>query len=117
MPIFTAPDGTTLACHLRGEGEPLVVLPGGPMRASAYLGNLGGLDAHRRLALLDLRGTGDSSVPKDPSTYRCDRLVDDVEALRVHLGLERMDLLAHSAGGSLACCMRPGTPGGWHGWP
>jgi pimeloyl-ACP methyl ester carboxylesterase len=102
MPIFSAPDGTRLACHIRGEGEPLVVLPGGPMRASAYLGNLGGLDAHRQLVLLDLRGTGRSDVPEDPETYRCDRLVDDVEALRRHLGLERMDVLAHSAGGSLA---------------
>ncbi|GGZ96259.1 alpha/beta fold hydrolase [Streptomyces echinoruber] len=99
---FTAPDGTVLACHLRGRGAPLVVLPGGPMRASRYLGDLGGLTAHRRLALLDLRGTGDSALPADPATYRCDRLVDDVEALRVHLGLERMDVLAHSAGGSLA---------------
>ncbi|MEV5439326.1 alpha/beta hydrolase [Streptomyces sp. NPDC052682] len=102
MPIFSAWDGTALACHLRGDGEPLVVLPGGPMRASAYLGDLGGLSAHRRLVLLDLRGTGESAVPRDPATYRCDRLVDDVEALREHLGLERMDVLAHSAGGSLA---------------
>lgn len=102
MPFFDAPDRTRLAFHERGAGEPLVVLPGGPMRASAYLGNLGGLDAHRRLVLLDLRGTGESEVPADPATYRCDRLVDDVEALRLRLGLERMDLLAHSAGGSLA---------------
>ncbi|MGV9943419.1 alpha/beta fold hydrolase [Streptomyces sp. NPDC003401] len=102
MPIFTAPDGTPLAHHVRGEGEPLVVLPGGPMRASEYLGDLGGLTAHRRLILLDLRGTGASSAPADPATYRCDRQVEDVEALRVHLGLERMDILAHSAGGSLA---------------
>ena len=102
MPIFSAPDGTRLAFHLRGEGEPLVVLPGGPMRASAYLGDLGGLDAHRQLVLLDLRGTGESEKPADPGTYRCDRLVDDVEALRRHLRLERMDVLAHSAGGSLA---------------
>ncbi|MGW6543708.1 alpha/beta fold hydrolase [Streptomyces massasporeus] len=102
MPIFSAPDGTRLAYHLRGAGEPLVVLPGGPMRASAYLGDLGGLDAHRQLVLLDLRGTGESEKPADPGTYRCDRLVDDVEALRRHLGLERMDVLAHSAGGSLA---------------
>ncbi len=102
MPDFSAPDGTRLAHHLRGSGEPLVVLPGGPMRASGYLGDLGGLDAHRQLVLLDLRGTGQSAVPADPATYRCDRLVDDVEALRLHLGLERMDLLAHSAGGSLA---------------
>ncbi|MFG2806671.1 alpha/beta fold hydrolase [Streptomyces massasporeus] len=102
MPVFSAPDGIRLAFHLRGEGEPLVVLPGGPMRASAYLGDLGGLDAHRQLVLLDLRGTGESEKPADPGTYRCDRLVDDVEALRRHLGLERMDVLAHSAGGSLA---------------
>ncbi|MEU6476835.1 alpha/beta hydrolase [Streptomyces sp. NPDC047017] len=102
MPILAAPDGTRLAYHLRGRGEPLVVLPGGPMRASAYLGDLGGLAAHRRLILLDPRGTGGSACPADPSTYRCDRQVDDVEALRVHLGLERMDLLGHSAGGSLA---------------
>ncbi len=102
MPTFTAPDGTELAYHLRGEGEPLVVLPGGPMRASVYLGDLGGLTAHRRLVLLDLRGTGDSGVPADPATYRCDHMVDDVEALRAHMGLEHMDLLAHSAAGSLA---------------
>ncbi|WP_232072652.1 alpha/beta fold hydrolase [Phytohabitans flavus] len=40
--------------------------------------------------------------PADTATYRCDRQVDDVEALRVHLGLESIDLLGHSAGGTLA---------------
>lgn len=102
MPIFRAPDGTELAYHAVGEGEPLLCLPGGPMRASAYLGDLGGLSRHRRLFLLDLRGTGDSAVPADPATYRCDRQVDDVEAFRAHLGLEEVDLLAHSAAGDLA---------------
>ncbi|WP_261717487.1 alpha/beta hydrolase [Streptomyces sp. FZ201] len=102
MPIFSAADGTRLAYHDRGEGDPLVVLPGGPMRASSYLGNLGGLDTGRRLVRLDLRGTGDSAAPADPATYRCDRMVADVEALRVRLGLDRMDLMGHSAGGSLA---------------
>jgi hypothetical protein len=34
MPTFTASDGTRLAYHLRGQGEPLAVVPGGPMRAS-----------------------------------------------------------------------------------
>lgn len=33
---------------------------------------------------------------------RFDRLVGDVEALRLHLGLETVDLLGHSAGGGLA---------------
>ncbi|MGQ5634710.1 MULTISPECIES: alpha/beta fold hydrolase [unclassified Streptomyces] len=102
MPTFTTPDGTRLAYHLRGDGEPLAVLPGGPMRASAYLSDLGGLAAHRRLALLDLRGTGDSGPPADPATYRCDHMVADVELWRTHMGLDHMDLLAHSAGAALA---------------
>lgn len=98
MPAFSAPDGTELAYHVRGEGPPLLCLPGGPMQASAYLGDLGGLTAHRRLVLLDFRGTGDSAIPEDPATYGCDRLVEDVEALREHLGLDTVDLLGHSAG-------------------
>ncbi|MFJ8795727.1 alpha/beta fold hydrolase [Streptomyces sp. NPDC102462] len=102
MPAFTAPDGTRLAYHVFGDGPPLVCLPGGPMQGSAYLGELGGLSARRRLVLLDLRGTGASQVPDDEDSYRCDRLVADVEALREHLGLDRMDLLGHSAGANLA---------------
>jgi pimeloyl-ACP methyl ester carboxylesterase len=99
---FDAADGTRLAYYRVGEGRPLICLPGGPMLASTYLGDLGGLSAHRSLVLLDLRGTGESAVPADPASYRCDRLVDDVEALRVHLGLDRIDLLGHSAGAALA---------------
>ncbi len=102
MPSFAAPDGTRLAYHVVGEGKPLVCLPGGPMRASAYLGDLGGLSRHRGMVLLDLRGTGDSGVPAAPGSYRCDRQVGDVEALRAHLGLDRVDILAHSAAGDLA---------------
>ncbi|MFF0214998.1 alpha/beta fold hydrolase [Streptomyces vinaceus] len=103
MPAFAAPDGTLLAYRvLGGEGPPLVCLPGGPMRDSAYLGGLGGLCARRRLIMLDLRGTGRSRTPADTGSYRCDRQVEDVEALRTHLGLDRVDLLAHSAGANLA---------------
>ncbi|NGN62871.1 alpha/beta hydrolase [Streptomyces sp. A7024] len=102
MPIFTSYDGTQLAYHEEGEGPPLVCLPGGAMRASEYLGDLGGLTAHRTLLRLDLRGTGESAVPADAGTYRVDRQVADVEALRAHLGLDAVDLLAHSAGAVLA---------------
>ncbi len=102
MPTCYAADGTELAYHVQGEGVPLVCLPGGPMRASAYLGDLGGLSGHRQLIMLDLRGTGKSAVPADPGSYRCDRLAEDVSALQGHLGLDRCDVLGHSAGANIA---------------
>ncbi|WP_431962011.1 alpha/beta fold hydrolase [Actinacidiphila sp. bgisy160] len=101
MPVFPSYDGTELAYHVLGSGRPLVCLPGGP-QDSVYLGDLGGLSAHRRLIRPDLRGTGLSGLPRDIASCRCDRLVDDVEALREHLGLDRMDVLAHSAGANVA---------------
>jgi pimeloyl-ACP methyl ester carboxylesterase len=81
------------------------------MQASTYLGDIGGLPAHLSLVLLDFRGTGESAVPDDPHTYRCDRLVDDVEALREHLGQDRVEMMAHSAGASVAVLyLRCGDP-------
>jgi pimeloyl-ACP methyl ester carboxylesterase len=102
MPRFASYDGTEIGYHVRGEGPPLVCLPGGPGRAAEYLGNLGGLDRSRQLILMDSRGVGLSADPADPATFGADRLIYDVEALRVHLGLDQMDLLAHSAGAILA---------------
>jgi pimeloyl-ACP methyl ester carboxylesterase len=78
-----------------------VCIPGGPGRASSYLGDLGGLSGTRRLIQLDLRGTGGSPRPARPEAMRVANQVRDVEALRLHLRLERMDLLAHSAGAVL----------------
>ena len=102
MPRFASYDGTEIGYHVRGEGQQLVCLPGGPGRAAEYLGDLGGLDGSRQLILMDSRGVGLSADPADPATFGADRLIYDVEALRVHLGLDQMDLLAHSAGAILA---------------
>lgn len=71
------------------------------MMRSAYFGDLGGLAAQRELVLLDLRGTGDSARPADLASFRVDRQAEDIEALRVAVGLEQLDLLGHSAAGDL----------------
>jgi proline iminopeptidase len=102
MPSFASYDGTEIGYHVLGDGPPLVCLPGGPGRAAEYLGDLGGLSRSRQLVLWDPRGVGSSADPADPATFRVDRLVEDVESFRVHLGLDRMDLLGHSAGAILA---------------
>lgn len=91
-------DGLRLAYRLAGNGPPLVCQPGGPGRAATYLGDLGGLGDTRTLVLLDARGTGASDLPEHPERLAFPHLVPDLEALRNHLGLGTMDLLAHSAG-------------------
>lgn len=110
MPTFSAPDGTRLAYRVTGDGAPLLCFPGGPTDAR-YLGELGGLSVHRRLVLLDPRGTGGSAVPEDTSSYRSDRQVEDIEALRAHLGLPLIDLLAHSGGTNTAMQYAARHPG------
>ncbi|GGZ21559.1 hypothetical protein GCM10010300_76670 [Streptomyces olivaceoviridis] len=79
---------------------------------SAYLAGLGGLTAHRRVIRLDLRGTGRSATPRDTASCRCGRLVDDVEALGAHLGVDRMDLLAHCAAANPAVLCASRRPDG-----
>jgi len=108
---FRSWDGTELAYRVAGSGPPLVCIPGGPGQAVEYLGELGGLGSRRTLILLDNRGTGASRVPADPATYRVDRLVDDVEALRQHLGFDRMDLFGHSASGGTCLLYAARHPG------
>jgi pimeloyl-ACP methyl ester carboxylesterase len=91
-------DGTSLAVHEVGTGPSVLCVPGGPGRAAAYLEDLGGLHASHTLHLLDNRGTGASELPTDRSSLALDRLPDDVEDVRVALGLQPADMLAHSAG-------------------
>ena len=91
MPAFTTYDGSELTVTVLGtRAEPVVVLPGGPLQPSRYLGNLGGLDAHHELIVVDL------------PQRRVDQIVPDVEELREHLGRETIDVVAHSAGANLA---------------
>ena len=98
----TSRDGTRLAVHDVGSGPGVLCVPGGPGRASAYLENLGGLDATHTLHLLDNRGSGDSELPGDRGSLAFPRLADDVEDVRLALSPEKLDVpadvLAHSAG-------------------
>jgi proline iminopeptidase len=95
-------DGLDLRLHVLGSGPPLLCLPGGPGNSAAYLEDLGGLDATHTLLLLDPRGTGGSAPRERPGSFGVDDLVADLEAVRMAEGLERVRVLAHSAGGRIA---------------
>ena len=95
MGEFRSAAGTELHYELRGDGPLLVCQPGGPGRPAGYLDDLGGLSRSRTLLLLDQRGTG---LSEPALSYVFTDLADDLERLRLDLGVESLDLLGHSAG-------------------
>jgi proline iminopeptidase len=99
---LTTADGRRLAYRRAGSGLTLVCHGGGPGFSGLYLQDLGGLDRHLELILLDPRGTGGSDRPAGSRKYDIEDYANDVEELREHLGLERINLLGHSHGGVVA---------------
>jgi len=108
---LTTPDGRQLGYRQIGNGPALVCHPGGPGFSSLYFADLAGLWERFTLILLNPRGTADSDRPSDKRAYQIDDYVDDVEALRDHLGEERLMLLGHSHGGVVAQAYAAKHPG------
>lgn len=87
------------AFSVEGEGEPLFLIHGiGASRAS-FAGLVPHLKGEFRCISYDLRGHGASPVPKPP--YTLDDLVEDLEALRKELGIEKAHFAGHSLGGMI----------------
>lgn len=87
-----------------GAGNPLVLVNGGPGFDHTYLHLSPAWDAlakHRQVVFYDQRGNGRSVGDHKGQTLTLKDQIDDLEALRAHLGFERMDLLGHSWGGYL----------------
>jgi proline iminopeptidase len=85
-------------------GTPLVVANGGPGFDHSYLHLSDAWDTlakTRKVVLYDQRGVGRSSriAPGQSCTLRDQ--IEDLDALRAHIGEERIDLLGHSWGGYL----------------
>jgi proline iminopeptidase len=97
-------EGGTVRYRVLGGGDrTLVLLHGGPGGGSLYLKPLERLAGRdRRVVTYDQLGCGDSDRPNDPSLWRAERFVEELERLRAHLGLEEFDLYGHSWGGMLA---------------
>lgn len=84
---------------------PLVAVNGGPGFDHSYLVNAPvwtDMSARRQIIFYDQRGTGKSPGARGPKDLTVDGMVRDLEALRRHLKVERIDLLGHSWGGILS---------------
>ena len=83
---------------------PLLILHGGPGATHQYLAPLESLArGGRRVIFYDQIGCGRSGGPRDdPDFYDARLFVDELQAVRDALGLERVHLLGQSWGGMLA---------------
>jgi len=96
-------DGVVLFVEERGSGSPIVVIHGGPgMDHGSLAADLAPLERRHRLIYYDQRGGGRSTLPADTALLTIDHHVEDLEALRKHLGLDKVTLLAHSFGPAIA---------------
>jgi len=96
-------NGTGIYCRVIGQGEPLVVVHGGPGLAHDYLFTpFSRLAADYRLVFYDQRGSGRSDAFKPGEKVTVEDLVDDLEALRQALGLESFNLVGQSWGAIIA---------------
>lgn len=103
---FASPAGN-LYYEVRGggAGTPLVLVNGGPGFDHMYLHVSNVWDTlakNRAVVFYDQRGNGRSDALKAGQTSTLADQIADLDALRAHLGYDKIDLLGHSWGGYLA---------------
>jgi proline iminopeptidase len=104
--LFRGRDAT-LSYEIKGggAGTPLIAVNGGPGVDHSYLLSSGAwseLSKGRPVVLYDQRGTGRSPALRKGQSCTLADQIEDLDALRAHLGYAQVDLFGHSWGGYLA---------------
>jgi L-proline amide hydrolase len=101
-----------------GNGEepgklPLLVLHGGPGASHDYLEPLEAMaNTGRRVIFYDQLGGGNSDHPHNPSMWTVELFVEELDAVRKALALDRLHILGQSWGGMLGMEYALTQPGG-----
>jgi proline iminopeptidase len=100
---FVDAHGVLIYYKIIGQGQPLLIVHGGPGASHDYfLPYLLPLARTNRLIFIDERGSGQSQKLENTSDYTVENMVEDVEVVRQDLNLGKISLLGHSFGGVLA---------------
>jgi pimeloyl-ACP methyl ester carboxylesterase len=93
------PNAIECAYTIQGRGPPLFLIHGIGARKTAWNQLTEYLRSDYTCIAYDLRGHGES--PRPEGRFGLEDLVDDLEALRAKLGIERAHLAGHSLGGMI----------------
>ncbi len=100
---FVVVNGKRLWYRIEGQGPPLVLVPGGPGSSHTYFWpHFSRLAKDFKIVYFDAYGRGKSDRASIATEYTFNRDVDEIEALRQALGLDRIMLYGHSYGGMVA---------------
>jgi pimeloyl-ACP methyl ester carboxylesterase len=95
-------NGINLNVIDEGSGAPVLMLHGFPDGSRAWRHQIPALTAAGfRCIVPDLRGFGESDAPTDASAYAIPEVERDLVELLDHLGLEKVELVAHDWGSAL----------------
>lgn len=98
--FVTGAAGGKIYYQVEGSGnDTLVIVHGGPGAGiSSVRSSVLPLAEKHVLIFYDQRGGGRSVLPADTTLLRPAHFVEDLEAVRAHFGLDRMNVLTHSFG-------------------
>ena len=96
-----------IACTVVGESTPLIVVHGAVGLGASYMRDLDHWADAFQLIYYDQRGSGGTPLG-DPERVSFAGAIDDLDGLRAALGVDRVNLVGHSAGAILAA-MYAGT--------
>jgi proline iminopeptidase len=96
-------NGAKIWYEIKGSGDPIVLIPGGPGNSHLYfIPWFDELARNHKVIYFDAFGRGKSDKAKDSTEYSFKRDVEDLEGLRKALGFDKWTVLGHSYGGMVA---------------
>jgi len=96
---FITIDGYKINIEVKGSGDPIFFLPGGPGNSHDYMqGAFGHYYKTNTVVFFDFLGRGKSDNAKNKSEYSVENDTDLIEKIRKHLGYQKISIVGHSYG-------------------
>ena len=96
---FIEIDGYRINLEVKGTGDPIFFIPGGPGNSHDYMqGAFGRYYETNTVVFFDFLGRGKSDDAQNLKEYSIENDTDLIEKIREHLGFDKISLVGHSYG-------------------